>query len=76
VVGTPSPAVVALVHGGCRRAGAVDVGPVDGPVAAALPAGPSVAAGPSPGRVYRVLVRAASDVVLCVRRRHIRAGAG
>jgi len=51
------------------------VGPVDRPAATTLPARQSVAARADAGRQHRVLVRAASDVALRVRRCHVRAGA-
>jgi hypothetical protein len=45
----------ALAYGCCRRASAVDDGPVDGATAAVLPARPRVVAGTHAGRVDRVL---------------------
>jgi hypothetical protein len=57
-----------------RRASAVDVGAVDGPATGAQSSRPSVAAGAVPGRQHRLLAWSALDVVLRVRRRHVRPG--
>jgi hypothetical protein len=58
-----------------RRAGAVDVGAMDGKATTALPARAPAAAGAHSRRVDRVLVRASPDVAVRVWGGHVRAGA-
>jgi hypothetical protein len=72
----PSETGLPLTYARGRRAGAVHHRAMDGSTAAVLPARPPVGAGTHARRVDRLLMRAAPDLALRVRRCDVRPGAG